>query len=274
MDDLRGRESELRGSCVKTMRGILTCWMRQSDRLERFKTSHNPQDALHTRFDWFNGNVCVDTNECQHHQLDVIALYLLTLVQITTGGVQVCPHTPHSVSHSSLVQIIYSQDELTFVQNLVFYIERAYRIPDFGVWERGSRYNTGSPELHASTLGMTKVGHMCVRVTPSMCVQAALEAMNGFNVYGTRGTSKSVIYVDIDAHNRNRVTFETLLPRESDSKVWHLCDWGEAQQFQNTDAALLMVTGWPAYGTHDTVLAAKTNEKIARRLDARYGLKR
>jgi len=35
------------------------------------------------------------------------------------------------------------------VQNLVFYVERAYRTPDFGMWERGSKYNNGSSELHA-----------------------------------------------------------------------------------------------------------------------------
>jgi len=38
---------------------------------------------------------------------------------------------------------------VTFVQNLVFYVERAYRTPDFGMWERGSKYNNGSSELHA-----------------------------------------------------------------------------------------------------------------------------
>jgi len=36
-----------------------------------------------------------------------------------------------------------------------------------------------------------------------------------------QGASWSVIYVDIDAHNRNRVTVSTLLPRESSSKVMY-----------------------------------------------------
>ena len=49
--------------------------------------------------------------------------------------------------------------------------------------------------------------------------KAALEAMNGFNLYGDKGSSWSVVYVDVDAHNRNRTTFDTLLPRESASKV-------------------------------------------------------
>lgn len=38
-------------------------------------------------------------------------------------------------------------------------------------------------------------------------------------MFGDQGASWSVIYVDIDAHNRNRTIFETILPRESNSKV-------------------------------------------------------
>lgn len=49
--------------------------------------------------------------------------------------------------------------------------------------------------------------------------KASLEAINGCNLFGDKGASWSVIYVDIDAHNRNRSIFETLLPRESSSKV-------------------------------------------------------
>jgi len=49
-------------------------------------------------------------------------------------------------------QIIFTTDEVSFVQNLVFYVERAYRTPDFGMWERGSKYNNGSSELHARLL--------------------------------------------------------------------------------------------------------------------------
>lgn len=49
--------------------------------------------------------------------------------------------------------------------------------------------------------------------------KAALEAINGCNLFGEKGAAWSVIYVDIDAHNRNRSIFETILPRESSSKV-------------------------------------------------------
>lgn len=49
--------------------------------------------------------------------------------------------------------------------------------------------------------------------------KAALESINGENMFGAQGASWSVIYVDIDAHNRNRTIFDTILPRESNSKV-------------------------------------------------------
>jgi len=31
----------------------------------------------------------------------------------------------------------------------VYYIERAYRTPDYGMWERGTKENTGNKELNA-----------------------------------------------------------------------------------------------------------------------------
>lgn len=52
-------------------------------------------------------------------------MYLLTLAQITASG----------------LQIVRNFDEVAFVQNLVWYIENAYRIPDYGMWERGDKTN-------------------------------------------------------------------------------------------------------------------------------------
>uniref|UniRef100_A0A7E4ZX26 Phosphorylase b kinase regulatory subunit n=1 Tax=Panagrellus redivivus TaxID=6233 RepID=A0A7E4ZX26_PANRE len=227
LDDDRGRHTELKQTAVKTMRGILFCWMQQIEKLNKFKDNNSPDYALHCRFDLQTG-LEIETS-FQHLQMDVVALYILALVEMTAGG----------------IQIIYTQHEVSFLQNLVFYIERTYRTPDFGLWERGSRYNTGVPELHASSLGLVK---------------AALEAVNGFNAYGPLGTSASVIYVDIDGHNRNRTTFETILPRESNSK--------------NTDAGLLIAIGWPAFATHDQALFDKTLNKIFRHLEGRFGIRR
>ncbi|KAK0399096.1 hypothetical protein QR680_002897 [Steinernema hermaphroditum] len=231
LDDDRGRQTELRQTAVKTMRGILFSWMQQADKLNMFKEKNTPEYALHSRFDLATGVELKTPNDhfYGHLQMDLIALYLLALVQMIAGG----------------VQIIYTHSEVAFVQNLVFYIERTYRTPDYGMWERGSRYHVGAPELHASSLGMVK---------------AALEAINGFNVFGASGTSASVIYVDIDGHNRNRTTFETILPRESNSK--------------NTDAALLLAIGWPAFATHDKKLYDRSFAKCVRRLEGRHGLRR
>lgn len=65
-----------------------------------------------------------------------MSLYLIYLVQMTTSG----------------LQIIYTKDEVAFVQNLVYYIERAYRTPDYAMWERGSAYNDNTPEIHARSV--------------------------------------------------------------------------------------------------------------------------
>lgn len=46
-------------------------------------------------------------------QIDAISLYLLILAQMTASG----------------LQIVFTLDEVSFIQNLVFYIESAYCIP-------------------------------------------------------------------------------------------------------------------------------------------------
>lgn len=67
--------------------------------------------------------------------------------------------------------------------------------------------------------------------------KAALEAINGCNLFGEKGSSVSVIYVDIDAHNRNRSIFETLLPRESSSKVCKQANLQTLQKLKAIDCA-------------------------------------
>ena len=99
--------------------------------------------------------------------------------------------------------IIYTMDEVHFIQNLVFYIERAYRTPDYGIWERGNKINHGQPELNSSSIGMAV---------------AALQAVNGINLFGARGGPSSVIHVLPDELTRNLTTLKSALPRESNSK--------------------------------------------------------
>ncbi|CAF4668611.1 unnamed protein product [Rotaria sp. Silwood1] len=229
IDNDQGRAHELGQAAVKCMRGILNCWMRQAKKVEIFKSEQSTKDALHSRFNVFDGSEVEGADEVGQLQICAISLFLITLVQMITSN----------------LQIIFSMDEVNFVQQLVFAIERAYRTPDYGIWARGSKYNTNTCELHASSIGMAK---------------AALEAMNGFNLYGDKGANWSVAYVDVDAHNRNRTTFDTLLPRESASK--------------NTDAALLLTVSWPIFAIHDTTLVQNTIRKCIRKLRGTHGFKR
>lgn len=229
IDDDRGKSYELGQSAVKCMRGILECWIRQAARIELFKMKQCSDYALHSKFHLATGTEIFNDGEYSHLQIDVVSLYLIFLVQMIASG----------------LQIIYTQDEVSFVQTLVYYVERAYRTPDFGMWERGSKYNDNTPEIHASSIGMAK---------------SALEAINGCNLFGEKGAAWSVVYVDIDAHNRNRSIFETLLPRESCSK--------------DVDASLLPTISFPAFATQEKILCDGTISNITRKLKGRYGFRR
>ncbi|NWZ34723.1 KPBB kinase, partial [Brachypodius atriceps] len=229
IDDDKGRTHELEHSAIKCMRGILYCYMRQADKVQKFKQDPKPSACLHSVFNAHTGDEVFSHEEYGHLQINAVSLFLLYLVEMISSG----------------LQIIYNTDEVSFIQNLVFCVERAYRVPDFGVWERGSKYNNGSPELHSSSVGLAK---------------AALEAINGFNLFGNQGCSWSVIFVDFDAHNRNRQTLCSLLPRESRS--------------HNTDAALLPCLSYPGFALDDEVLFGQTLDKVIRKLKGKYGFKR
>lgn len=227
IDNDDGRTYELEQSAVKCMRGILYCYMRQSRNLEAFKFDQKEEHALHSKYNVISGDPIPDS--CHQLQLDAVAIFVLFLVQMISSG----------------LQIIYNLDEVSFVQNLIYYMERAYRVPDYGIWGRGSKYNTGKPELHASSIGMVK---------------AALEACCGFNFFGKDGASWSVTYVDPDSSSRNRTTLESLLPRESSSK--------------NTDAALLTVLSFPAFAVENKRLVERAKSKVIRHLKGNHGFRR
>jgi phosphorylase kinase alpha/beta subunit len=229
VDGDRGRAFELEHSVVKLMRGLLFAMMRQASKVEKFKETQAPLDALHAKYDTQTGDVVVNDDAWGHLQLDATSVFLLMLAQMTASG----------------LTIIYNTDEVNFIQNLVYYIGRAYRTPDYGIWERGNKINHGNPELNASSVGMAK---------------AALEAMNGLNLYGVRGGQSSVIHVMPDEIARTRITLESLLPRESSSK--------------EVDAALLSVLGFPAFAVDDSELSDRTRQKIIDKLQGRYGCKR
>jgi phosphorylase kinase alpha/beta subunit len=229
VDDATGRGYELEHSVIKLMRGLLFAMMRQTKKVERFKRTQSLSDSLHAKYDTYTGDTVVGDEDWGHLQLDATSLFLLMLAQMTASG----------------FQIIYTTDEVNFVQNLVYYIGRTYRTPDYGIWERGNKINHGKPELNASSIGMAK---------------AALEAMSGFNLFGVRGSQSSVIHVLPDEIARARITLESLLPRESSSK--------------EVDAATLSIIGFPAFAIEDKKLVDRTRNKIIDKLQGHYGCKR
>uniref|UniRef100_A0A8C5QMC9 Phosphorylase b kinase regulatory subunit n=1 Tax=Leptobrachium leishanense TaxID=445787 RepID=A0A8C5QMC9_9ANUR len=133
IDDDKGRTHELEHCAIKCLRGILYCYMRQADKVEQFKQDPSPKKCLHSVFHLDTGDQILSYKEYGHLQINAVSLFLLYLVQMIASG----------------LQIIYNTDEVSFIQNLVFCVERAYRVPDFGIWERGSKYNNGSTELHS-----------------------------------------------------------------------------------------------------------------------------
>lgn len=229
VDEDKGRAYELEHSVIKLMRGLLFAMMRQSSKVEQFKNTQSPLDALHAKYNTATGDIVVGDDEWGHLQLDATSVFLLMLAQMTASG----------------LQIIYNFDEVNFVQNLVYYIGRAYRTPDYGIWERGNKINHGNAELNASSVGMAK---------------AALEAINGLDLFGVYGCQASVIHALPDEIARARITLESLLPRESASK--------------EIDAAILSVISYPAFAVEDVQLRERTYNDIIKKLEGKYGCKR
>ncbi len=229
LDNNHRRTYFLQQSVVKLMRGLLFCMMRQVHKVERFKQTQSLLDALHAKYNTQTGDIVVGDDQWGHLQLDATSLFILMLAQMTESG----------------LKIIYTYDEVNFVQNLVYYIGRTYRTPDYGLWERGNKINRGNPELNASSVGMAL---------------AALEAINGLDLFGVYGSQHSAIHVLPDEIARTRITLESLLPRESSSK--------------ETDAALLSVIGFPAFAVNNSELVERTRKKIIDKLQGRYGCKR
>lgn len=229
VDSADARAYELEQATVKNMRGLLTAMMRQSDRVERFKVSQQPIDALHAKYETATGEAVVGDAEWGHLQLDATSLFVLMLVQMTLSG----------------LRIIASRDEVDFIQNLVWYLSRAYSTPDYGIWERGNKINHGQRELNASSLGM---------------VLAALQAVDGFDLFGSDGDDQTRIFVLADDIARTEMTLNAMLPRESGSK--------------EVDAALLSVIGFPAFAVRDTAMVEKIDKLITKKLSGRYGCKR
>lgn len=223
------RQDELEQATIKLMRGLLMSMMRQANKVEKFKHTLNQIDALHAKYDTASGLEVVADDAWGHLQIDATSIFLLMIAQMTGSG----------------FRIINTLDEVDFVQNLVYYVASAYRTPDFGIWERGNKINNGKTEINASSVGMAK---------------AALQALDGFNLFGKDATDRAIVHSVPDAISLARNTLGALLPRESLSK--------------ETDSALLSIIGFPAFAIGNKVLATKTRDDILAKLGGDYGCKR
>lgn len=223
------KSDQLQQSTIKLMRGLLQSMMRQAHKVEKFKHSLENGDALHAKYDTATGLPVVADDAWGHLQIDATSVFLLMLAQMSASGLRiVCTH-----------------DEVDFVQNLVYYIASAYRTPDYGIWERGNKVNNGKTEINASSVGMAK---------------AALQALDGFNLFGKYGDKRAVVHVIADAISLARTTLASLLPRESLSK--------------ETDSALLSIIGFPAFAVGKETLATQTRDSVLTKLGGNYGCKR
>uniref|UniRef100_A0A6Q2XSK6 Phosphorylase b kinase regulatory subunit n=1 Tax=Esox lucius TaxID=8010 RepID=A0A6Q2XSK6_ESOLU len=225
-DEDKAKAYELEQSVVKLMRGVLQCIMRQLDKVEKFKYSKSTVDCLHAKYNTRTCATVVGDDQWGHLQVDATSLFLLFLAQMTASG----------------LHIVYTQDEVDVVQNLMFYIEAAYKVADYGMWERGDKTNQGIPELNASSIGMAK---------------AALEALDELNLFGAKGGPGSVVHALADDIQHCQSILNSMLPRASMSK--------------EVDAGVLSIITYPAFAVEDISIVNTTKEEIISKLQGRYG---
>ncbi|KAM3857703.1 phosphorylase b kinase regulatory subunit alpha, skeletal muscle isoform [Diretmus argenteus] len=225
-DEDKAKAYELEQSVVKLMRGIFQCIMRQLDKVEKFKYSKTTSDSLHAKYNTRTCATVVADDQWGHLQVDATSLFLLFLAQMTASG----------------LHIVYTQDEVDVVQNLMFYIEAAYKVADYGMWERGDKTNQGITELNASSIGMAK---------------AALEALDELNLFGAKGGPGSVVHALADDIQHCQSILTSMLPRASMSK--------------EVDAGVLAIISYPAFAVDDMNIVNITKEEIISKLQGRYG---
>ncbi|KAM7405909.1 hypothetical protein PAMP_000322 [Pampus punctatissimus] len=237
-DEDKAKAYELEQSVVKLMQGLLHCMIRQTKttelvhvllqvaKVEKFKHTQSTKDCLHAKYDTPTCATVVGDDQWGHLQVDATSIYLLMLAQMTASG----------------LRIISNLDEVAFIQNLVFYIEAAYKVADYGMWERGDKTNQGIPELNGSSVGIAK---------------AALEAIDELDLFGAHGGPKSVIHVLPDEVEHCQSILCSMLPRASTSK--------------EIDAGLLSVISFPSFAVEDADLVAITKSEIISKLQGRYG---
>ncbi|KAG2456976.1 KPB2 kinase, partial [Polypterus senegalus] len=195
--------------------------LEQVEKVEKFKHTQSTKDCLHAKYSTSTCSTVVGDDQWGHLQVDATSLYLLFLAQMTASG----------------LRIISNLDEVDFIQNLIFYIEAAYKVADYGMWERGDKTNQGIAELNGSSVGMAK---------------AALEAIDELDLFGAHGGPKSVLHVLPDEVEHCQSILCSMLPRASTSK--------------EIDAGLLSVISFPAFAVEDIDLVNLTKNEIITKL--------
>uniref|UniRef100_A0A8C5JDP5 Phosphorylase b kinase regulatory subunit n=1 Tax=Junco hyemalis TaxID=40217 RepID=A0A8C5JDP5_JUNHY len=110
-DEDKAKAYELEQVGGSRSRGRGWCHSGTVDKVEAFKYSQSTRDCLHAKYNTHTCATVVGDHEWGHLQMDATSLYLLMLAQMTASG----------------LHIIHSLDEVNFIQNLVFYIEAAYK---------------------------------------------------------------------------------------------------------------------------------------------------
>ncbi|KAH0619617.1 hypothetical protein JD844_000390, partial [Phrynosoma platyrhinos] len=258
IDDDKGRTHELEHSAIKCMRGILYCYMRQADKVQQFKQDPKPSKCLHSVFSAHTGDEVFSHEEYGHLQINAVSLFLLYLVEMISSGLQIIYNTdevpemlPDKPSHQMLliISIILITLETRYPSYKTLYFVLKERI--------GYQTSVCGKEEASTTMaalncipGMFREVDLMVHVAESLqtpssvgLAKAALEAINGFNLFGNQ----------FSCHSLFRQTFFPL---------------------QNTDAALLTCISYPAFALDDEALYSQTIDKVVRKLKGKYGFKR
>ncbi len=101
-------------------------------------------------------------------------------------------------------------------------------------------------------LGWHCKGKFHLTLTNIALFKAALEALNGLDLFGPQGGSNSTIHCLMDESQKCNTVLENMLPRESYSK--------------ETDAALLGIISYPAFAVTDEAIIEKTRSTVLSKL--------
>ncbi|KAH0624722.1 hypothetical protein JD844_032461 [Phrynosoma platyrhinos] len=251
-DEDKAKAYELEQNVVKLMRGLLQCMMRQVDKVEKFKHTQSTKDCLHAKYNTATCGTVVGDDEWGHLQVDATSLYLLFLAEMTASG----------------LRIIFTLDEVAFIQNLVFYIEAAYKVADYGMWERGDKTNQGIPELNASSIGMAKVSFlfsilysMLPRASTSKEIDAGLLSIISYPAFAVEdmtivNATKNEIITKLQGRygccRFLRDGYKT--PREDPNRLHY--DPAELKLFENIECE------WPVFWTYFLIDGVFNGDRI------------